>query len=144
MILTLSACRTQKTIEIRKTADTVFVHKTDTIKKTETKYQTVYKYNKDSIETNRYTAGDTVYVEKTRWKTDIQYVYLERQDSTKEVKNDSIYRNKNIINNKEVIKEKSKSIIEKVKEEIGGWVIYVLLFLGCIILLKNTKIKEKL
>jgi len=138
------SCRTQKTIEIQKISDTVFVHKTDTIKKTETKYQTIYKYNKDSIETNKYTVGDTVYIEKTRWKTDIQYVYLEKQDSTKETKNDSIYKNRNIINNREIIKEKSRSLIEKIKEEIGGWILYALVFLGCILLLKNTKIKDKI
>lgn len=143
-MIVMMSCRTQKTIEIQRTADTVFVHKTDTIKKTETKYQTIYKYNKDSIETNKYTVDDTVYIEKTRWKTDIQYVYLERQDSTKEVKNDSIYKNRNNINNREVIKEKSKSLIEKIKEEIGGWILYVLVFLGCILLLKNTKFKDKI
>lgn len=143
-MITMMSCRTQKMIEIQKTADTVFVHKTDTIKKTETKYQTIYKYNKDSIETNKYTVGDTVYIEKTRWKTDIQYVFLERQNSIKKVSNDSTFRSKNNINNKEVIKEKSKSVFEKIKEELGGWILYALVFLGCILLLKNTKIKDKI
>lgn len=140
----LSACRTQKTIELKEIHDTVNIVKRDTIEKVKTQYKNVYLFKKDSTEVNKYTKNDTVYVEKTRWKTDIQYLYLERQDSTKEVKNDSTYRSKNNINNREVIKEKSKGLIEKIKEELGGWVVYILLVLGCIILLKNTKIKDKI
>lgn len=143
MILTLSACRTQTLTELKEIHDTVNIVKRDTIEKVKTQYKNVYLFKKDSTEVNRYAKNDTVYVEKTRWKTDIQYVYLERQDSTKEVKNDSTYRSKNNINNSEVIKEK-KSLIEKVKEELGGLILYALIFLGCIILLKNTKIKHKL
>ena len=144
MILTLSACRTQTLTELKEIHDTVNIVKRDTVEKVKTQYKNVYLFKKDSTEVNKYAKGDTVYIEKTRWKTDIQYIYLERQDSTKEVKNDSTYRSKNNINNREVIKEKSKSLIEKVKEELGGLILYALIFLGCILLLKNTKIKDKL
>lgn len=140
----LSACRTQTLTELKEIHDTVNIVKRDTIEKVKTQYKNVYLFKKDSTEVNKYTKNDTVYIEKTRWKTDIQYVYLERQDSTKETKNDSIYKNRNNINNREIVKEKSKSIIEKVKEEIGELILYALVFLGCIIVLKNTKIKDKL
>ena len=141
-MITMMSCRTQKTIEIQRTADTVFVHRTDTIKKTETKYQTIYKYNKDSIETNKYTVGDTVYVEKTRWKTDIQYVFLNRQDSIKEQHSDSTYRSKK--DNQIIVKEQRKSMWGNLKNNLKDIVIYVLVFLGCIIVLKNTKFRDKL
>lgn len=140
----LSACRTQTLTELKEIHDTVNIVKRDTIEKVKTQYKNVYLFKKDSTDVSRYIKGDTVYVEKTRWKTDIQYIYLEKQDSTKETKNDSIYKNRNIINNKEIIKEKSKSLIEKIKEEIGGWILYVLVFLGCIIVLKSTKFTDKI
>ena len=142
MILTLSACRTQTLTELKEIHDTVNIVKRDTIEKVKTQYKNVYLFKKDSTEVNKYTKNDTVYVEKTRWKTDIQYVYLDRQDSTKEVKNDSTYQSKK--NNQIIVKEQRKSLIEKIKEEIGELILYALIFLGCIILLKNTKIKDKL
>ena len=144
VLLTITACRTQKTIEIQKTADTVFVHHSDTIREIKTDTKIIYDYNKDSISEKSYNRNDTVFTDRYFYNTQIKYIYKDSSDSIKEQHSDSTYRSKNNINNREVIKEKSKSLIEKVKEELGGLILYALIFFGCIILLKNTKIKDKL
>lgn len=144
VLLTITGCRTQKTIEIQKTADTVFIHHSDTIREIKTDTKIIYDYSKDSISEKSYNRNDTVFTDRYFYNTQIKYIYKDSSDSIKKQHSDSTYRSKNNINNKEIIKEKSKSVFEKIKEEIGELILYALLFLGCIIVLKNTKIKDKL
>ena len=142
VLLTITACRTQKTIESQKTADTVFVHHSDTIREIKTDTKIIYNYNKDSISEKSYNRNDTVFTDRYFYNTQIKYIYKDSSDSIKKQHTDSIYQSKK--DNQIIVKEQHKSMWENLKDNLKDIVIYLLFLLGCIIVLKNTKIKDKL
>lgn len=142
VLLTITACRTQKTIEIQRTADTVFVHHIDTIREIKTDTKIIYDYNKDSISEKSYNRNDTVFTDRYFYNTQIKYIYKDSSDSIKKQHSDSTYQSKK--DNQIIVKEQRKSILENLKNNLKDIVIYLLFLLGCIIVLKNTKIKDKI
>ena len=132
------SCSTQKTIQQETTKnDTLVVYKTDTIEKTKTEYKNVYLYRNDSSEVNRYSHNDTMFIEKTIWHKDIQYIYIDKTDSVKENKKDSTYQSKK--NNQVIVKEQRKSMLDSLKDSLKDIVIYLAFFFGCLLLLKTMK-----
>lgn len=132
------SCRTQKTIQQERIkSDTVFVHHSDTIREIKTDTKIIYNYSKDSVSEKSYNRNDTVFTDRYFYNTQIKYIYKDSSDSIKENKVDSTYKSKK--NNEIIVKEQRKSMIEYFKDNLKDIVIYLLVFFGCLLLLKTMK-----
>ena len=132
------SCRTQKTIQQETTkSDTVFVHHSDTIREIKTDTKIIYNYSKDSVSEKSYNRNDTVFTDRYFFNTQIKYIYKDSSDSIKENKVDSTYKSKK--DNQFTVKEQRKSMIEYFKDNLKDIVIYLLVFFGCLLLLKTMK-----
>ena len=95
----VSACRSVKYVEVGKVSR-------DTVWRNHTAHDSIYL--RDSVYVHEWAAGDTVYVERTRWLTK----YVER------LRTDTVYmaRADTVVKPVVVEKEKGDSWVDKVKE----------------------------
>ena len=137
-MMLITSCRTQKTIQTETIkSDTIHIIKKDTVEKIKTEFKNVYIYKNDSSEVNKYSKNDTTYIEKTIWHKDVKYIYIDKTDSIKENKQDSVYKSKK--DNQVIVKEQRKSMIQNFKDSLKDIVIYLVVFFGCLLLLKMWK-----